>query len=107
VADRESGLGRTIDRLTNKVELLREEQLARQQTQPAALQAWSAVEEETPTTIPAFRDGHRSEVQNYAVVGQTLWVFTEQRSQKIPVLELDIETTKKVNSDRGVEFRLR
>ena len=56
--------------------------------------------------ILVFRDGHRNQIQNYAVVGQTLWVFTEQRAQKIPISDLDLEATKKMNADRSVEFRL-
>jgi len=30
------------------------------------------IEENTPTIL-VFRDGHRSEVRNYAIVGKTLW----------------------------------
>ena len=53
-----------------------------------------------------FRDGQRSEVQNFAVVGQTLWVFTVQGAQKIRISDLDVEATKEVNADRGIDFRL-
>jgi hypothetical protein len=35
-----------------------------------------------------FRDGHRSEVQNYGIVGLTLWVFTERHAKKYPVGDL-------------------
>jgi len=52
------------------------------------------------------RDGHRDEVQNYAIVGQALWVLTQQRARKIPVADLGKKTTKETNADRGVEFRL-
>ena len=106
VADRASDLASEVDRLANEVELMREEQVSREQARQAAPQARPPVEEKAPTTILVFRDGHRSEIQNYAVVGQTLWLFTEQRARKIPVSDLDVETTKKVNADRGVEFRL-
>jgi hypothetical protein len=107
VVGREDDLGREVGRLTNEVELLREEQVLRwEQAQQTALQAQPSREEKAPTTILVFRDGRRSEVQNYAVVGQTLWVFTEQRSRKIPVSDLDVETTKKLNSERGVELRI-
>jgi len=105
-ADRESDLAREIDRLRDEVERMREEQVSREQARQAALQPRPSVEERTPTTILVFRDGHRSEVQNYAIVGQTLWVFTEQRARKIPVSDLDVEATKKENAGRGVEFRL-
>jgi len=59
-----------------------------------------------PARFWVFRDGRRSEVRNYAIVGRTLWVFTEQQARKIPVSDLDVEATKKVNAGRGVEVPL-
>jgi hypothetical protein len=59
-----------------------------------------------PTTVLVFRDQHQREIQNYAIVGQTLWVFSSQRSEKIPLAQLDIPATTKANDDRGVDFRL-
>src|SRR3989442_12672389 len=105
VADRESDLTREVDRLRDEVERLREEQVSREEARQAALQPRPPVEDKTATTILIFRDGRRSEVQNYAIVGQTLWVFSEQRARKVPVSDLDVNATKKVNADRGVEFR--
>jgi hypothetical protein len=57
------------------------------------------------STVLVFRDGHKQQVTNYAVVGQTLYVFDERR-QKIPLGDLDVPATIKVNDDRGVEFQL-
>jgi hypothetical protein len=57
-------------------------------------------------TVLVFRDQHQQEVQNYAIVGQTLWNFTAQRTQKISLSDLDIEATQKANDERGVSFRL-
>src|SRR6266851_518542 len=104
--DRESDLFRELDRLRDEVRRLREEQVSRGQAPQAALQPRPLVEEKAPTTILVFRDGGRREIQNYAIVGQTLWVFTERRSDKVPVADLDLEGTKNANDDRGVEFRL-
>ena len=59
-----------------------------------------------PPTVLVFRDQHQQEIQNYAIVGQTLWSFTSQRTQKIPLADLDIAATQKANDDRGVTFRL-
>jgi len=53
-----------------------------------------------------FRDKHVEEVQNYAIVGQTLWILSGQRARKIPLTELDIPATKKANDNRGVDFQL-
>ena len=105
VAYRESDLPRQVERLTDEVERLREEQASRDQARQAALQPRPSVEDKAVPTILVFRDGRRSEVQNFAIVGQTLWVFSEQRAQKIPVSDLDVEATRKVNADRGVELR--
>jgi hypothetical protein len=59
-----------------------------------------------PATLLVFRDQHKQEVQNYAIVGQTLWNFAPQRTQKIPLSDLDIPATTKANDERGVDFRL-
>jgi hypothetical protein len=59
-----------------------------------------------PATVLVFRDQHQQEIQNYAIVGQTLWNFAPQRTQKIPLSELDLAATQKANDDRGVTFRL-
>jgi len=56
-------------------------------------------------TILVFRDGRRQEVTNYAVMGQTLYVFDGPK-RKIPLQELDVPATIKANDDRGVDFRL-
>ena len=53
-----------------------------------------------------FRDHHSEEIDNYAIVGKTLWVFTEQRARKIPIADLNVPATTKANEDRGIEFRL-
>jgi len=59
-----------------------------------------------PTTVLIFRDQHKEEVQNYAIVGQTLWNFAQQHKQKIPLSDLDLAATIKANDDRGVEFHV-
>lgn len=105
-ADGGSDLAREIGRLTDEVEQLRKEQTPRGQTQQAAPQPRRSSEESTDSIILVFRDGRRIEVHNYATVGQTLWIFTEQRALKIPFSDLDAEATKKVNAERGVEVPL-
>jgi hypothetical protein len=59
-----------------------------------------------PPTVLVFRDQHKQEVQNYAIVGQTLWNFAGSRTQKIPLDDLDLPATVKANDDRGVDFRV-
>lgn len=57
-------------------------------------------------TVLVFRDQRKQEVQNYAIVGQTLWIFSPERTQKVPLSDVDIEATQKANDARGVDFRL-
>ena len=57
-----------------------------------------------PDTVLVFRDQHKQEVQNYAIVGHTLWAFAPQHTQKIPLADLDLAATTKANDDRGVTF---
>jgi hypothetical protein len=59
-----------------------------------------------PTTVLWFKDGHQSEVQNYAIVGETLFDFTDGRSHKILLADLDLPATQKANDDRGVDFQV-
>jgi len=59
-----------------------------------------------PATVLVFRDQHRREIQNYAIVGQSLWTFSPQRTEKIPLADLDLAATASVNDERGLTFRL-
>jgi hypothetical protein len=56
--------------------------------------------------VLVFRDQHQQEVQNYAIADGTLWVLSAQSAKKIPLAALDLDATRKVNDDRGVEFQL-
>ena len=57
-------------------------------------------------TVLVFRDQRREEVQNYAVVGQTLWIFSPLRTEEIQLAEIDLAASARANEDRGVEFRV-
>lgn len=59
-----------------------------------------------PQTLLVFKDGRQLEVQNYAIVGDTLVDLTEGHRRKVPVADLDVEATAKQNDDRGIDFRL-
>jgi hypothetical protein len=61
--------------------------------------------EASPATVLVFHDQHQQEVQNYAIVGQTVWIFG-QRTEKIPLSDLDLPATTKANDERGVDFRV-
>jgi hypothetical protein len=59
-----------------------------------------------PSTVLVFKDGHKSDVVNYAIVGDTLFDFAEGRSHKILLADLDLPATRKANDDRGVDFQI-
>lgn len=100
VAENETPLARQVERLTEEVELGRAEQPSPAALPPPA----AALQEEPVSTVLVYRDGHQSEVKNYAVLGQTLYVFAGQTTQRIPLADLNLEATQKLNEERGVDF---
>ncbi len=56
-------------------------------------------------TVLVFRNGKQQEETNYAIMGDTLYVF-DQAKKKISLADLDIPATVKANDDRGMEFRM-
>ena len=73
------------------------------QASPASV---SQPEPMLPPTVLVYRDQHKEEVSNYAIVGQTLWSFSAQRTKKILLADLDIVATQKANDDRGLTFNV-
>jgi len=61
-------------------------------------------ENEAPPTLLVFKDGRRIEANNYAVVGQTVWILNSQQAQKYPLAQLDVEESRRLNAERGIEF---
>lgn len=91
-----------IDRLEEVARL----QEQREAQQPAREASGPQTESPSEPTLLVFRDKHTQAVQNYAIVGGTLWIFSEQRATKLPLSWLDIEATTKANDDRGVDFQV-
>ena len=58
------------------------------------------------SSVLIFRDGHQLEIQNYAIVGETLYDFTPGHARKVPLSQLDVAATMKANEDHGVDFTL-
>src|SRR5579864_7753580 len=57
-------------------------------------------------TVLVFKDGRQLEVGNYAIVGSILYDLTPGHPRKIALADLDLETTRRQNDDRGVAFQL-
>jgi hypothetical protein len=73
---------------------------------PAAAQPEPAPAPAQPQTVLVFKDGHQLEVENYAIVGNTLYDLTEGRRHKIPLSDLDLDATTQQNDKRGIDFQL-
>ena len=101
---RQQALQKTIDDLKDYNERrdreMEQERLARDSAppQPSAPAG--------PAIILVFKDGHRAEVYNYAIMGNTFYDLSDGRSHKIPLADLDLEATTRVNDENGVNFRL-
>jgi hypothetical protein len=59
-----------------------------------------------PSTVLVFKDGHQSDVLNYAIVGDTLFDLGAGRTHKILLADLDLPATHKANDERGVDFQI-
>jgi hypothetical protein len=87
-----------------------------QAAQPASGSTAAALPEQTareaspepaqPPTILIFKDGHKEEVTNYAIVGNRLFDLSPGHYQKIAIADIDIPATQKANEDEGIEFKL-
>jgi hypothetical protein len=76
-------LQRDIDVLTGKVDRLQGD-IESRLTPPPPPARPQPHPTPSPVTVLVFKDKHIREVHNYAIVGETLWVFSEQRAEKIP-----------------------
>jgi hypothetical protein len=90
-----SGMHRNLQELNNKIDRLQ-----------ADVDAKNRPKEQEPATALVFRDQHVEEVHNYAIAGGTLWVLNDAAAKRIPLAQLDIPATEKLNGDRGIEFQV-
>jgi hypothetical protein len=93
-----------LDRLEDRMNRFLDEQYEKSNPPTATRREPKA--EPNPATILVFRDKHTEAVNNYAVIGGTVWIFTEERAKKVPLRDLDLEATARQNEARGVEFQV-
>src|SRR5262249_15619713 len=93
-----------IQRLSDEISYMREQEQARQAQTRQPGTSMSA--HPAQLTVFVFRDGHGISTENYAIAGETLWVFNERVAKKYPMSELDRATTERVNGENGVDIRL-
>jgi hypothetical protein len=73
--------------------------------QQSAVPRQQPAEPAKPTAL-VFRDGHRIEVVDYAIMGNTLYEFAKHWTRKIALSDLDLPATVRANEENGVEFRV-
>jgi hypothetical protein len=64
-----------------------------------------------PPAVLVFRDGHQEQIGQYRIMGTTIYVNTDYWSsgawtRTIPLADLDVPATLKLNQQRGANFRL-
>jgi hypothetical protein len=62
--------------------------------------------DDSPATVFIFKDGHKIETHNYAIVGQTLFDFTTKPLKKLQITDLDVDATRKANDELGISLTL-
>jgi len=100
-----------INRLSNEVEQLREERdytqaPAQPAPAPASQPAAQAKAQEDLPVVVVFLDKHIREVKNYAVASEMLVVLDGSKRTKIPLADIDLAATMKLNDERGVDFQI-
>jgi len=112
----QSQMLRQIDELSQEVQRLREEQEYSQVAAasvpapplaPAPQQSAEQAKIDTglPVVLVLF-DKKIQEIKNYAVIDEMLVVFDGTRTTKIPLRDVDLAATMKLNDERGVDFQI-
>jgi len=110
--DREIALAKEMNAVSVEEQRLREqEDREGELDQDSYVRRSQPREEERAAAVPAtvlvFRDHHQQEIRNYAIAGGTLWVLNDHKAgKKIPLAQLDLDATARMNDDRGVDFQV-
>jgi hypothetical protein len=101
-------LAAQVQQLTDEVSDLRSEENRRYYDDRARASSGAALSAKEPAaaTIFVFTDGHRISAKNYAIAGQTLWIFSEQSAHKYQLSDLDAGATEQANAANGIEFHV-
>jgi hypothetical protein len=104
--EQDNALADQVQVLAGEVEGMREEQesaLSNRWRRPEHEARAEKSEKQPPTTF-VYRNGRELEAENYAILGDTLWIFGDHATRKVPLAELDMKATEQKNEDRGVDF---
>jgi hypothetical protein len=80
---------------------------------PAALRRTQAAKppSELPPAVLVFRDGHEEEIGKYMIMSAAIYASVDywngsSWTRKVPIAELDVPATLKLNQERGSKFSL-
>ncbi|HLW52580.1 MAG TPA: hypothetical protein VKW06_07030 [Candidatus Angelobacter sp.] len=94
-----------VQRLSDRIDEMQQQE--RQQAAPRPQQQGSiTAQPPADSTAFVFRDGRRITTQNYAIVGDNLYVMNAHTPKKIPLADLDKAATDQANATNGVDLRL-
>jgi|GEM_PF-982795 len=65
-----------------------------------------ARDDNAPTAVFIFKDGHKLETKNFAIMGSTLYDLSGNGVRKVQLTDLNKEATLKENDDRGIQLKL-
>ena len=105
-SNNEADLSNQVQQLSQEIEDLRAQQdeLVASRLQPPPPPPPAVPQPPPSPTTLVFRDGRHMSIQNYAIVGSMLWVLDERNQIKIPITDLDVDATQKINRSNGVRF---
>jgi hypothetical protein len=101
-----------IDQLSQQVEDLQQEREERAYSQPplprppAAPANTEARIEPDMSVVLVYLDKRIEEIKNYAVANEKVVVFDNHHIKKIPLGDIDLAATMKLNDERGVDFQI-
>src|SRR5215813_5586781 len=96
-------LAQMLQKLTDEVEAMKNDQKSRS---TSAVVLGPKADTAGPAVVFVFHDGTRITTHNYAIAGQTIWVFSENQARKFRLTDLDRAATEQANAANGIELRL-
>src|SRR5579863_1552351 len=89
---------------------VRVENLSEAQARPASAPD-AEPERELPPAVLVYRDGHQEEVRGYTIMGAIIYASanywsTGSWTKQVPIAQLDVPATLKLNQERGGKFSL-
>jgi hypothetical protein len=100
-----------IDDLSQQVQDLQQEREERAYSQPlvprpTAPSNTEAKIEPNMSVVIVYLDKRIEEIKNYAVANEKVVVFDNHHIKKIPLADIDLAATMKLNDERGVDFQI-